>query len=603
MPNITEECKLPLEKLRKRADINALNFQTTEELPCLEKFIGQERAVKAFSFGLAVESKGYNIFVLGNPGSGRTTYSLERLRETALERKAPDDWIYVYNFDDPSRPLAINLSAGKGKEMGAAFEDLLEELKIAISKAFEKSQYEDAKAQLVKKFQEQVNSLMEEVRAWAGEKGFALKRTPQGFVNIPLTEEVSESGETSRRELQQDEFESLPEEKQKELQVKSEEISQKTLDTLRKIRDLEKALKEEINKLEAEICRSAITPYLQDIKDKYGTTEILCKWIDNLTEDIISNFNIFVAAAKDESAEIDFSRYTINVFVANDPENGAPVIWETNPTYYNLTGKVEYESRQGYLYTDFHKIVPGAFQKANGGYLILDAEKVLLNFMSWEALKRALRTGEANIENLGEQYGAIPVSSLRPQPIPIKMKVVMVGTPYLYALLQYYDPEFLKMFKIKADFDSDNICSATQDMGCIEAMEKLIRLHFEFLQGNPTYVRLILWENLNQGKHFQKNDFRDARDPSLIQIRKVIRKGKAEGVFRESVEEDQFLLSLITFSFPYFSNRYTLSKLLGMSMDKAEDLNKRVNHVTEILLSYLCREDYRKKKPSNKNGR
>ncbi|WZL77678.1 TetR/AcrR family transcriptional regulator [Eubacteriales bacterium mix99] len=143
----------------------------------------------------------------------------------------------------------------------------------------------------------------------------------------------------------------------------------------------------------------------------------------------------------------------------------------------------------------------------------------------------------------------------------------------------------------------------TQDMGCIEAMEKLIRLHFEFLQGNPTYVRLILWENLNQGKHFQKNDFRDARDPSLIQIRKVIRKGKAEGVFRESVEEDQFLLSLITFSFPYFSNRYTLSKLLGMSMDKAEDLNKRVNHVTEILLSYLCREDYRKKKPSNKNGR
>nr|HPK06333.1 Lon protease family protein [Aminivibrio sp.] len=139
----------------------------------------------------------------------------------------------------------------------------------------------------------------------------------------------------------------------------------------------------------------------------------------------------------------------------NDPEHGSPVIWETNPTYYNLSGKVEYESRQGYLYTDFRKIVPGAFQKANGGFLVLDAEKVLLNFMSWEALKRVLRTGEANIENLGEQYGAVPVSSLRPQPLPIRFKVVMVGTPYLYALLQYYDPEFLKMFKIKADFDTD----------------------------------------------------------------------------------------------------------------------------------------------------
>ncbi len=453
--SVINENKLPLEKLRKRTDISALSFKTTDDIECLEKFIGQERAVQAISFGLSVESKGYNIFVLGNPGSGRTSYSLQRLHESAKEKPAPDDWIYAYNFSDPSRPLAINLPAGKGKEMGSAFEELLSELKIAISKAFEKSQYEDAKAQLVKNFQEQVNGLMEEVRAWAGEKGFALKRTPQGFVNIPMIEETTESGDVSKRELQQEEFESLSEEKQKELQGKSEEISQRTLDTLRKIRDLEKALKEEIGKLEAEICRSAITPYLQDVKEKYGTTEILCKWIDALAEDIISNFNIFVAAAKDESTEIDFSRYTINVFVANDPENGVPVIWETNPTYYNLTGKVEYESRQGYLYTDFHKIVSGAFQKANGGYLVLDAEKVLLNFMSWEALKRALRTGEATIENLGEQYGAIPISSLRPQPIPINVKVVMVGTPYLYALLQYYDPEFLKMFKIKAEFDRD----------------------------------------------------------------------------------------------------------------------------------------------------
>jgi lon-related putative ATP-dependent protease len=296
---------------------------------------------------------------------------------------------------------------------------------------------------------------MEEVKGWAAENEFSLKRTPQGFVNIPLTEEEGENGEKNKREIQQEEFEALSEEEQKTWQKKSEEVSQKTLDTLRKIRDLEKGLKERIVKLEAEICRNAITPYLQDVKEKFGTTEILCSWIDDLTEDIIDNFSIFVAAAKDENADIDFTRYTVNVFVCNDPEHGSPVIWETNPTYYNLSGKVEYESRQGYLYTDFRKIVPGAFQKANGGFLVLDAEKVLLNFMSWEALKRVLRTGEANIENLGEQYGAVPVSSLRPQPLPIRFKVVMVGTPYLYALLQYYDPEFLKMFKIKADFDTD----------------------------------------------------------------------------------------------------------------------------------------------------
>ncbi len=470
MAKITEQKRLSLEQLRKKTDPRSLGFATTEDIPALEEFIGQKRAVSAISFGLEVESKGYNIFVLGNPGSGRTTYSLERLRTAAKKRPAPDDWVYVYNFDDPGQPLAINLPAGKGKALGTAFDDLVEELKIAISKAFEKSQYEDAKAILVKEFQEEVNVLMEGVKSWAAGKDFALKRTPQGFVNIPLTEvkadepeeKPEEKGEQKRetpgpqkREIQQEEFEALPEDIQKEWQKKSEEVSQKTLETLRQIRDLEKGLKEKIVKLEAEICRSAITPYLQDVKEKFGTTEVLCKWIDSLTEDIIDNFGMFVAAVKDESAEVDFTRYTVNVFVCNDPDHGAPVIWETNPSYYNLSGKVEYESRQGYLYTDFKKIVPGAFQKANGGFLVLDAEKVLMNFMSWEALKRVLRTGEANIENLGEQYGALPVSSLRPQPIPINLKVLMVGTPYLSSLLQYYDAEFQKMFKIKADFDTD----------------------------------------------------------------------------------------------------------------------------------------------------
>ena len=482
MAKTAKQKQLPLEQLRKKTDPRSLGFETTEDIPPLEEFIGQKRAVSAISFGLEVESKGYNIFVLGNPGSGRTTYSLERLRTAAKKRPAPDDWVYVYNFDDPGQPLAISLPAGKGKEMGSAFDDLVEELKVTISKAFEKSQYEDAKATLVKEFQEEVNLLMEGVKAWAAEKDFALKRTPQGFVNIPLTEvkpaepeergdapeeekagekaeekggQKPETQEPRKREIQQEEFEALPEDLQKEWQRKSEEVSQKTLETLRQIRDLEKDLKEKIVKLEAEICRSAITPYLQDVKDKFGTTEVLCDWIDSLTEDIIENFGMFVAAVKDESVEIDFTRFTVNVFVCNDPDEGAPVIWETNPSYYNLSGKVEYESRQGYLYTDFRKIVPGAFQKANGGFLVLDAEKVLMNFMSWEALKRVLRTGEANIENLGEQYGALPVSSLRPQPIPINFKVLMVGTPYLSSLLQYYDAEFQKMFKIKADFDTD----------------------------------------------------------------------------------------------------------------------------------------------------
>lgn len=452
---ILKKTELNVEELRKKMNCTSFEFETTEDLPGLKDFIGQERAVKAMSFGLAVNSKGYNIFVLGEPGSGRTTYALERLNAVAGTIPAPDDWVYVYNFEDPGKPLAIELPAGKGKDLENTFSSLLDELKVTISKAFEKSQYEDAKAQLVKGFQEEVNVLMEEVRSWASGLGFSLKRTPQGFVNIPVKEDVDEEGNTVTREIQQEEFESLSEEEQKNLQEKSEQVSQKTLDVLRSIRDKEKSLKDKISQLEAEICRTAITPYLEDLKEKYKDSDKLCNWIDSLAEDIVSNFNVFVASAKDESAEVDFSRYTVNVLVSNDPEKGAPVIWATNPTYYNLNGKLEYESRQGYLYTDFKKIMAGDFHRANGGYILLDAEKVLRNFMAWEGLKRILRTGEICIENLGEQYGAIPVSSLRPHPIPINVKVVMVGTRYLYRLLQIYDPEFQKMFKIKADFDVD----------------------------------------------------------------------------------------------------------------------------------------------------
>jgi len=452
---VIEDLKLPFERLRKTTQCDKLGFSNTEEIEKLKDIIGQQRAVQAISFGLAVNCKGYNIFVVGNPGSGRTTYSLDRLNAQAEKMEAPHDWIYVYNFSDPGKPLAIDLAAGQARELDESFQNLIEDLKVTISKAFEKSQYEDAKAQLVKAFQEEVNELMDEVKNWAAEKGFSLKRTPQGFVNIPLKEEEDEKGEVVKREIQQEEFENLTEEEQKELQKNSEEVSQKTLEVLRTIRDREKALKEKITKLEAEICRVAVTPYLEDIKEKYSDNEDLKSWINDLTEDVISNFSVFVAAAKDENAEVDFARYSINVLVSNDPKKGAPVVWGTNPTYYNLIGKLEYESRQGYLYTDFRKIIPGDFHRANGGFLLLDAEKVLRNFMSWEALKRVIHTGEIMIENLGETYGAIPVSSIRPCPIPLNVKVVMVGSRYLYRLLQIYDPEFQKMFKIKADFDID----------------------------------------------------------------------------------------------------------------------------------------------------
>lgn len=476
-------------QLRKRTDPVSLGFATTLDIPCLEDLIGQDRAVQAMSFGMGIKNSGYNIFVVGDHGSGRTTYTLERLRDQAESEPAPADYIYAFNFADPEEPLAIDLPAGQARHLSLHLEDLVEELKSTLSKAFENSQYEDAKAQLVKDFQEQVNRIMDELRSWAKEKGFVIKRTPQGFVNIPMIlkslskqdetgeeggsfkegtakdpepqvadgerSEDQSNGKEEMKEMLQEDFESLSEEQKKVLQEVSEEISQKTLEVLRNIRDLEKSLKEKIKDLESEISRAAIDPYLQETRERFGKEGKIGEWLDALSEDIISNFNMFIASARDEGAEVDFSRYLVNVFVSNDPEGGAPVVWETNPTYYNLAGKVEYESRQGMLTTDFRKIIAGVIHKANGGYLVLQAEEIIRNFMSWDALKRTLRTGELVIENLGEQLGVIPVSSLRPEPIHVSLKVVMIGTRHMYHLLLIYDPEFQKLFKIKADFDID----------------------------------------------------------------------------------------------------------------------------------------------------
>lgn len=455
---MTDKWKLTPGKLRRLKDPGSWKVKGTDEWGPGRKgvgLIGQERAVESISFGLMVPGRGYNIFVTGQPGSGRTSYALERLRERAAELPAPDDWLYLHNFDEPGEPLAMAVPAGRGKELCTALGGLLNELKTVIGKAFEQSQYEDAKAQYVKEFQEKAGAIMDELKSWAAEHHFSLKRTPQGFVNIPLIEAKDEEGKPVVREIQQEEFEALDEKEQKRYQALSEEVSQRTLLGLRRIRDMEKELKERIGELEAEICRTAIAPCMADVREPYSGNEPLSKWFDRMAEDVIENFGAFVTAVRDESAEVDFSRYLGNLFVSNDPKDGAPVVWETNPTYYNLAGKVEYESRQGYLYTDFRRIVAGAFHKANGGFLVLDAEKVLMNFMSWEAIKRLLRTQEASIENLGEQYGAIPVSSLRPSPIRMDLKIVMIGMPYIYELLQYYDPEFRKLFKIKASFDTD----------------------------------------------------------------------------------------------------------------------------------------------------
>ena len=449
----TKAHKLTAAQVRRKTDPRILRCSSSAELEKITYFIGQERAVRSIDFGLAVTNDGYNIFVVGQQGSGRTSYTLKSVREKAAALPAPDDWIYVNNFEDPTMPLAISLHAGQARTLESDFDKLIGELKSAISASFEKSSYEDAKAQEIGKFQENIAQMMNGIRETAEKKGFLVKRTPQGFVNIPLKKVKNDDGKVEMKELQSDEFDALPKREQRRLKTLSDQLTSKTLEVLRQIREKERELKARLGDMEASICRTAVKPYIDEVRQKYTDCTKLIKWLDTMEEQIVENYGLFIASSRDETGEVDLTQYKINVLVSNDPKGGAPVVWETNPTFYNIAGKMEYESRQGYYYTDYTRIVSGALHRANGGFVIFDAEELLRNFMSYDLLKRVLRSGTLTVENLSDQYSVMPIATPRPEGIPIKTKVILVGSHEIYYLLREYDKDFPKFFKLVAEFD------------------------------------------------------------------------------------------------------------------------------------------------------
>lgn len=446
--------KLSADELRFRCDPKTLAFKTTAEVLPLEGMIGQERAVRAMDFGLQIEHAGYNIFMTGFTGTGRLSYALAAVKKAAAAEPTPDDWLYVHNFDNTGAPLALNLPAGEGARFRRLVEELIEDLKEAIPKAFDTEEYERQKAAHMKEFQARRHAYLEELNETAAEHSFALQRTSSGFVTVPLVdgEQVSEK-----------DFAALEQSIKDELEKKSTAVQLKAMEITRRIQSAERGLKERFTKLDQEIAIAATGHLFNEILEKYADYPKVERYLSALREDVLSNLGEF----REEEEEQPFPllwlsrqgkeqagiRYSVNLIVDHREEQGAPVVYETNPSYYNLLGRLEYESRFGAAITDFTMLKAGAFHRANGGYLILQANDVLAGIQSWEVLKRALKNNEIRIEALGEQYALTAYSTLRPQPIPLKLKVIMIGNPLLYQMLYYYDEDFRKLFKIKVDFD------------------------------------------------------------------------------------------------------------------------------------------------------
>lgn len=450
--------KLKPEELRYLCDPAQFEFETTESVPPLEGIIGQDRAVRAMEIGLAIKRHSYNIFMTGMTGTGKISYAQTLVNEVASTEKPPEDWCYVYNFENPSHPVALSLPHSLGACFTNDLAELVESLKMEIPKAFDADDYERKKAEIFKEFQEIRADSFDELTKMATEEGFVLKRASTGFVSVPLVD---------GKELSNEEFEALPAEEKEAFERKSSNVQFKAIQVMRKIQNAEKNMKLKTKELENNIGLFAVGYLIDELKERYSKLESVVRYLEAVQKDILDNLDEFRGTDEDEAVPFSWMRrkndpgykYRVNLVVDNKDATGAPVIIETNPTFYNLVGRVEYENKMGMVTTDYTMIKAGSLLKANSGYLVLQVRDVIANPGAWEGLKRVLKTREASLENLGEQFGLLAMSSLRPQAIPVNVKVILIGTPYLYQLLYHYDEDFRKLFKVKADFDTEMTAS------------------------------------------------------------------------------------------------------------------------------------------------
>lgn len=455
MSNESNRLEVPFESLRRRCKPDEITYDSTAQVPPLRDFIGQERAIKAMQFGLTMKAPGYNIYVAGPPGTGKSTYVQTVLTQAAARMAVPDDWCFLYNFSNPDQPVAVSLPSGRAQIFKKDLEELVMDLRTAIPKAFEGIDYEKNKQAIVSELEQQIQKEMENLDQEAAATGFSMKQGPEGMMFLPLKE---------GKRMTPEEYEALAPESRKEIQNGIRQLQLRIENIINSGRFLEKKTKARLRELEKQIAGLAIGPLVEQLQEKYRKFPRLVRYLGEVAEDVIQHLEHFKSTEAPvktspfeffiESQDI-FNRYKVNLFVNNADTKGAPVVVESNPSYYNLFGKIEYHSVMGSLNTDFTMIKAGAVHRANGGYLVLQVKDVLADPLAWDALKKASKNLQATIENIGEQYRMVPTASLRPEPIPLNVKVVLIGSYHLYHLLHTLDEDFQKFFKVKVDFDTE----------------------------------------------------------------------------------------------------------------------------------------------------
>jgi predicted ATP-dependent protease len=435
-------------------DVSSLDFKTTAELEDLDEVVGHARALSALHYGIHIKDDGCNIFALGPVGIRKHDIVTRILEREAATHPVALDWCYVWNFDQPHRPKAIKLPAGRGSKFYNNMEQLIDDLGTAIPSAFETEEYQSRVAELERELIARRDKMLQELGEEANRRHIRFLHTPSGFAFAPLDAE----GEV----INPDQFLKLSDKRKKKVESNVEDLQKQLQKIIRQFPMWQKETREQVKDIDREIAHYAVENLINSVKKNHGDLPDVCKYLEDVEQDIVEHVHEFRQDAEPKSLFSARSpksealrRYKVNVVVDHDGETSAAVIYQDLPTYSNLTGRIEYQAQMGTLITDFTLIKAGDLHRANGGYLILDADRILRQPFAWEGLKRALRSRELRIEPLEKAYGLMNTVSLEPQPIPLDIKVVLVGDRRLYYLLNHYDPDFADLFRVIADFSED----------------------------------------------------------------------------------------------------------------------------------------------------
>lgn len=449
---VFREFEVATDELRKCCDLHGLGFADSASFPLETQHLGQQRASDAIRFGIEIHDDGHNVFVLGPPGSNRHGLSKELAKERASKLAPPGDWCYVNNFADPERPLNLHFPTGRGQQFRMDMLDLIEELRAAIPAAFEGDDYRAQLKAVEAETQKEVEAQSKELEEHARSENIAVLQTPTGYVLAPLKDD---------KVIDDKEFAKRPEAERKAVQEAIERLSEELQAHVEQMPKLRKKHRERVKALNREVTEHAVGRSLSDLEKKYRDLPDVVAYLDDVQKNIIENAEDFQAQETSplpflqRDASKSFGEYEVNLLVSNDENAAAPVLFESNPSYTNIIGKIEHRAEMGALFTDFSMIRPGALLRANGGYLILDMHRILSRPFVWDGLKQALFAKQVRIESPGEAYGFVSTATLQPEPIPLDIKVILVGERWLYHLLAIYDSEFNDLFKVAADFDDD----------------------------------------------------------------------------------------------------------------------------------------------------